>query len=455
MKQWCGAKNLNIFTKTQQPPAQQKGLLDKIKFVVKDNIAVEGMGLSCGSPILENFISPYTADIVSSLLSAGSHLVGKTRMDEFGMGSHSITCHGGPVKTSASSNWKSPGGSSGGTAVALSLFDDINLGIGSDTGGSIRTPAAFLNLIGFKPSYSSLSRHGLVSYASSLDSIGLMCKDANILLNIYDFLNKTPSLHDSIHKPVKNHVALKKGNTIGYFSSYGKTNESIISAIEEAKKVFLGKDFILKEIPFSSSLYPFNCKTLLLYLFQSSLEARSSLARYPLKFQNPLDSLKSFGPIPLRRIELATNIYSFSLLNVLKEERERLVTQFEQIFLSCDYIITPTTPDLPPMISDNNSIKEGGKKRSTTTPPIRKNWDNDYLKEVNEFLSVQEDYLIEKSIMDDIDTFTVASNLSLLPSISIPSGEDGIGLHIITTRERERSLIEIALLFSTPRSFEV
>lgn len=437
---------------------------------------MEGWGLSCGSPVLQNFIAPYTADLVSSLLSGGAFIVGKTRMDEFGMGSHSVTGHGGPVRTNTTTStttnttiaskteWKSPGGSSGGTAVALSQHEHINLGVGSDTGGSIRTPAAFMDLIGFKPSYSSFSRHGLVSYASSLDCIALMAKNAKTLLKVYNFLSfEKLSANDPLHCPVSNdcNLSLKKGNVVGYFSTYGKTNVKILSEIEKMKLKLSLQGFTLKKI--DPSLYAaFESKTLVMYLLQSALEAKSCLARYPLKFLNPLDSHKTFGPVPRRRVEFATSVYSPLLMRILEQERSLLKKKMEAIFACCDYLLTPTTPDLPPMISVLNGGGDGVEvlkgvsppaapaPKAITIPESTERWDKDLLERVKEQLlpTERQSFKIEPSSMDDVDTFTVCSNLAGLPSISVPSGHGGIGLQFISSRERERSLIEIADLLS-------
>ncbi|CAK7271459.1 Trimeric GatFAB AmidoTransferase(AdT) complex subunit [Sporothrix epigloea] len=145
---------------------------------VKDNIATLGQGLptTCGSAMLEGYQSPFEATIVTQMRERGGRIVGKTNLDEFGMGSHSLYSSSGPVQSPAAGESVSVGGSSGGSAVAVRL-GDADVALGTDTGGSVRLPAAYGGVVGFKPSYGMLSRFGVVPYANSLDTVGLLARE--------------------------------------------------------------------------------------------------------------------------------------------------------------------------------------------------------------------------------------------------------------------------------------
>ncbi|KAJ3939467.1 Trimeric GatFAB AmidoTransferase(AdT) complex subunit [Colletotrichum fioriniae] len=170
-------------------------LATKFKLAVKDNIATQGLPTTCSSAILSSHKSPYEATIVRQLRERGAQVVGKTNMDEFGMGSHSLNSVHGPVLNPLSATPTSAGGSSGGSAVAVQT-GEADVALGTDTGGSIRLPAAYCGVVGYKPSYGMLSRFGVVPYANSLDTVGLLARDVDVIENLM-FSTGLDAEHDS------------------------------------------------------------------------------------------------------------------------------------------------------------------------------------------------------------------------------------------------------------------
>ncbi|KAL2836211.1 amidase signature domain-containing protein [Aspergillus pseudoustus] len=167
--------------------------LDGRLIAFKDNICTRNLPTTCASKSLETFTSPFNATVVEQLENAGAILAGKTNLDEFGMGSHSVHSRFGPVKSARrgddDAGYLSAGGSSGGSAVAVAT-DQCHSAIGTDTGGSVRLPAAFTGVVGFKPSYGLVSRWGVVAYANSLDTVGVLAKRASIIRDVFDILNQ-------------------------------------------------------------------------------------------------------------------------------------------------------------------------------------------------------------------------------------------------------------------------
>ncbi|CAK7565378.1 MAG: Trimeric GatFAB AmidoTransferase(AdT) complex subunit [Sporothrix epigloea] len=205
---------------------------------VKDNIATLGHGLptTCGSAMLEGYQSPFEATIVTQLRERGGLIVGKTNLDEFGMGSHSLFSHSGPVQSPEAGESVSVGGSSGGSAVAVRL-GDADVALGTDTGGSVRLPAAYGGVVGFKPSYGMLSRFGVVPYANSLDTVGLLAREVGSIRQL--IVGKANSersedkglwsLSDSSRDPTSLTLTTRlriAGQRSGYGGESGKTSLS-------------------------------------------------------------------------------------------------------------------------------------------------------------------------------------------------------------------------------------
>ncbi|WP_218814743.1 Asp-tRNA(Asn)/Glu-tRNA(Gln) amidotransferase subunit GatA [Rickettsiella endosymbiont of Dermanyssus gallinae] len=401
------------------------GPLTGIPIAHKDIFCTDGIKTSCASKMLDNFIAPYDASLVTTLKQAGTVLLGKTNMDEFAMGSSNETSFYGCVKNP----WdltRVPGGSSGGSsaAVAARLTPAAT---GTDTGGSIRQPAALCNLTGLKPTYGRVSRYGLVAFASSLDQAGPMtqtAEDAALLMNAMAGFDKKDST--SMNEPVPDYTqslndsleGLKIGLPKEYFSA--DLDPKIASCIEKAIKHYesLGASIHAVSLP--------NCHLVVpLYYIIASAECSSNLARYDgirygYRCSNPKDlrdlyertRAEGFGDEVKRRILMGTYVLSAGYYDAyyIKAQKIRalMIQDFEQAFKQVDILIGPTTP--------STAFKLGEKTKDP----------------VSMYLS---------------DIYTIAVNLAGLPAISIPAGfSDGlpVGMQLISPAFTEAKLLNVA-----------
>ncbi len=335
------------------------GALSDLTMAIKDNILVKDRPATAGSKILEGFIAPYDATVVGQLKAAGAKIIGKTNLDEFGMG--------GSTENSAwqitRNPWdlaRVPGGSSGGSAAAVAAeFCDASLG--SDTGGSIRQPAAFCGLTGLKPSYGAVSRFGLIALASSLDVIGPIAKDAMTVERIfqviagYDKFDQTTV--DYQHQAVEfSPQRIKIGLPKELWRL--KIDPSITAAVRELVDFFVKRGAEVKEVNLPNFEYG-----LATYYVILPAEAMANLARYDgIRFpasqrssgkllETYLDTRAMFGPEVKRRILLGTYVLSTGhydqYYQTAVKVKNMIGDDFRRAFGQVDVLITPTTPTRP------------------------------------------------------------------------------------------------------------
>lgn len=387
----------------------KSSMLTGIPLGVKDNICIEGAPTTCASKMLEDFVPPYTATSVNRLLDNNAVILGKTNLDEFAMGSSTENSAFRKTKNPFDLS-RVPGGSSGGSAAAVSA--SLSLGaLGSDTGGSVRQPAAFCGVVGLKPTYGLVSRYGLVAFASSFDQIGPIGKtveDCAIIL-------------DSIYgKDIKDGTSLNINNEASYASNISKDikgykiglpQEYLAAGLnDEVKASFYKSLDVLERL--GAKIEEFSMPSLKYtvpaYYLMSSAEASSNLSRYDgVKYGYRAENSKSFGELigktraqgfgreVKRRILLGTYALASGYYDAYYKKALKLRTMisrgFNEAFEKYDVVVSPTTPETAFKLGNN----------------------------IDDPLTM---YLA--------DIYTSAANIAGLPSISVPCGYDSNGLPI-------------------------
>lgn len=336
------------------------GLLEGIPMTLKDNISTEGIHTTCCSKILEDYVPIYNATVWDILKNNNAVLLGKTNMDEFAMGSSCETSYFGGAKNPHNINHVA-GGSSGGVASAVGGNIAV-YGLGSDTGGSIRQPASFCGIVGLKPTYGTVSRYGLIAYASSLDQIGPITtnvEDASIVFDTiaqYDKMDSTsrgrkgPATYDTLKNDIK-------GMKIGIAREYlDGVRDDVRKAVEEAAEVYksLGAEVVYFDLPSLKYALP-------VYYIIACAEASSNLGRYDgirygYKAENYTDvndmikktRSTGFGDEVKRRILLGTYVLSSGYYDAYYKKAQNLrgtiISSFKKAFEVCDVILAPTVP---------------------------------------------------------------------------------------------------------------
>lgn len=403
-----------------------------VPVAIKDNINMTGTKTTCSSKMLENYVSPYDATVTKKLEEAGAIIIGKTNMDEFAMGGSTETSYMKKTKNPRNLE-RVPGGSSGGSAACVAS-DMVYASLGTDTGGSIRQPAAYCGIVGLKPTYGLVSRYGVVAFASSLDQVGPLTKtveDAALMLNViagHDKMDSTSYETETkdYTKSLKNDV---KGIKIGVPTSLikdlkGEAKDKYYEAIETLKN--LGAE--IKEIDLKYAKY-----SLAVYYILATAEASSNLARYDGiryghrtdKF-NDVDELfkksrtEGFGDEVKRRILLGTYVLSSGYYDAYYKKAQKvrnlIVNEFNKNFEELDIIAVPTT------------ATEAFKFNAHSKSPLEM-----YLE----------------------DMYTVPVNIAGLPGISVPCGVTGdnmpLGVQFIAKAFNEETLLNVAYTYEQNR----
>jgi aspartyl-tRNA(Asn)/glutamyl-tRNA(Gln) amidotransferase subunit A len=397
-------------------------LLSGVPIAHKDIFCTEGVKTSCASKMLDNFISPYNATVIEKCESAGLIMLGKTNMDEFAMGSSNETSYYGPVKNPHNSHCV-PGGSSGGSAAAVAA-GLAPAATGTDTGGSIRQPAAFCGITGLKPTYGRVSRWGMIAFASSLDQAGPMtqsAEDAALLMNVLAGFD--PKDSTSSEKPTEDYTAnlnaSLQGKKIGLpkqFFTQG-LNADIEQSVRDALRVYekLGATLVEIDLPNADLATP-------AYYVIAPAECSSNLSRFDgVRFghrcENPVDledlykrsRAEGFGEEVKRRILIGTYVLSAGFYDAYylqaQKARRLIKDDYLKAFEQVDMIAGPTTPSTA--FALNNQHKDP----------------------VTMYLN---------------DIYTIAVNLAGLPALSIPCGisnEMPVGLQLIGNYFAESELL--------------
>src|SRR5438552_3847320 len=336
---------------------------------IKDNICTAGLKTTCASKMLENFIAPYDATVVSKLKAQDAIIIGKVNLDEFAMGSTTEFSYFGPTKNPWDIEYV-PGGSSGGSGVSVSAFESL-ISLGSDTGGSVRSPASFCSVVGLKPTYGLVSRYGLVSYANSIEQIGPVARtveDIAFILNIIsgqDVHDNTTVDNGSVDytKDLDAGVSGRKIGIITQMTSDGIDRE-VTSATNRAISKLQGLGAECTPVSIDAVEH-----SVAAYYTIASAEASSNLARYDnlrygfdfgiegYEFKAYVSKVRgNFGPEVTRRILLGAFVLSTGYYGkyYLKAQKVRAMikSQLEEAFKKVDLLITPTMPILPYRIGE-------------------------------------------------------------------------------------------------------
>ena len=374
---------------------------------VKDNISLRNYPTTCGSRMLENYRPPYDATVVEKIQAADGLIIGKTNMDEFAMGSSTEFSAFGVVTNPNDEN-RVPGGSSGGSAAAVA-GGLVDLALGSDTGGSIRQPAAFCGIVGLKPTYGRVSRYGLVAFASSLDQIGTFSRTVQgsaALLQVIAGRDENDATSAEVAVPDYQAGLGQdvRGLRIGVPAEYFGTglDPEIAARLKKCLRFLEKSGVTVMDISLAHTPY-----AIAVYYIIATAEASSNLARYDgIRYGlsqrgGDLDSVfretrhAGFGSEVIRRIMLGTYVLSAGYYDAYYDKAQRvrrlIKADFVKVFESCDAILTPTTP--------TTAFEIGGK-------------------------------IADPLAMYLSDIYTVPANLAGVPALSFPLGKSAAGLPI-------------------------
>ncbi len=406
----------------------KNGVLYGLPISVKDNICTKGIRTTAGSRILEPYVPPFDATCISRTRSQGGVIIGKTAMDEFGFGTHSTNCAFCTPKNPVDPE-RSPGGSSGGSAVITKALEEPHISIGESTGGSISCPASFCGVVGFTPTYGRISRYGLIDYANSLDKIGVIAKSVEDAALLYTVMaGWDPRDHTSIREDAPSLEKIKpvelKGLKIGVPKEYMEhAEEPVRNVVHEALSRLEREGATLVDVSLEATEY-----ALPAYYVIATSEASTNLAKFcgmrygaeePINgrhFDDYFSSVrgKYFGWEAKRRIVLGTyaRMEGYRDHYYLRAMRARtlVIRDFEKAFKNVDVLAAPTMPIVAPR-----------------------------LKEIEKMSPTQ---------VYAMDVLTVAPNLAGIPMLSLPCGTSSglpVGLHLMAPQRSDERLLGIGM----------
>ncbi|MGB9966068.1 Asp-tRNA(Asn)/Glu-tRNA(Gln) amidotransferase subunit GatA [Halobacterium sp. CBA1126] len=417
--------SLNAYITDEAIEGSEDGPLAGRTVAVKDNISTEGVRTTCGSKMLEEYVPPYDATVVERLKAAGATIPGKTNMDEFGMGTTTETSYFGATKNPVDEDHV-PGGSSGGSAAAVAA-GDADLALGTDTGGSIRCPAAFCGVVGIKPTYGLVSRYGLVAYANSLEQIGPIAPTVEEAAELLDVI-AGPDENDGTTREEGADTDFASaadgdvdGLTVGVPTELVEgAEDGVVEAFEDALDDLREQGATVEEVSLPSVEY-----AVAAYYVIAMSEASSNLARfdgvrygnsggYDGNWNESFAEARSegFGDEVKRRILLGTYAlsagYHDKYYKQAQEARAWVKRDFDEAFADVDVLASPTMPILPPELGES------------LDDPLKM-----YLADAN----------------------TTPVNLANLPAISVPAGESEglpVGLQLVGPAFGEETIINAA-----------
>ena len=410
---------------------ERRSALDGIPLAIKDCIVQANEPATAGSRILHGYVSPFDATAVARLRAAGAVIVARTNMDEFAMGSSTAHSCYGPARNPWDAE-RSPGGSSGGSAAAVAA-GIVPLALGSDTGGSVRQPAALCGVTGMKPTYGRVSRYGLIAYASSLDQIGVFARSAAECAEVFDLIaGHDPADSTSLPEPSPRAAAALTGEVAGLRVGIPRdvlalpgAHAAVVERVLEAAETLARAGAKLVDVELPHTRYGIAAYYLIATAEASSNLARFDGVRYGLRAPSAggvtemIEATRSegFGAEVKRRILLGTYVLSAGYYDAYYKKAQRVRTllrrDFERAFAACDVIAMPTSPEV-------------AFRFDAKADPL------------SEYLA---------------DVFTVSANLAGLPAISLPCGtaqpEGGgpelpVGLQLLAPQREDATLLRAA-----------
>ncbi|KAL8934138.1 MAG: hypothetical protein Q9216_006050 [Gyalolechia sp. 2 TL-2023] len=454
----------------RQAEGQPLSAIDGQLIAIKDNICTSDAPTSCASAFLQDFRSPFPATVVEKLKASGAVIAGKTNLDEFGMGSHTVNTIHGSVRSfwSTSAAERTVGGSSGGSALAVGT-EQCHAALGTDTGGSVRLPAAWTGTVGFKPSYGLLSRWGVVAYANSLDTVGIIARTVEATKQVYDQIKghdpKDPtSISPSSRARIQRHLQSRQNPRplrIGVPTEYlvSELHPSIHAAWSQALKSLKNRGHSIHQISL-----PTTKSALSAYYVLAPAEASSNLAKYdgvrygnkapPSSSSSPPSSAstsrgantifsstryQNFGPEVRRRILLGS--YTLSSMAIdnyfLRAQKVRRLVQED-----FDRVFALSHPLLPASSADEQAKQPGVvdiiiSPTSLNFPPV--------------ISELEEEYERDPARQFQEDLYTVPASLAGLPAVSVPvPGEKGaeewekVGLQVMGQYGDDELVLDVA-----------